>query len=65
LQYESRFFRKAPAQLSPHEAALLAAVLPNPRRMSAGKPSAYVRQRASWIERQMRSLGGPAYLARL
>jgi len=60
-----RFFRKAPAQLSPHEAALLAAVLPNPRRMSAGKPSAYVRQRASWIERQMRSLGGPAYLARL
>jgi monofunctional biosynthetic peptidoglycan transglycosylase len=49
----------------PHEAALLAAVLPNPERMSAGKPSTYVRSRASWIERQMRSLGGPPYLARL
>lgn len=60
-----RYFRKPPAQLGPHEAALLAAVLPNPRLMSAAKPSTYVRQRTSWIERQMRALGGPAYLARL
>jgi len=60
-----RFFRKSPQQLGPHEAALLAAVLPNPLRMSAAKPSAYVKQRASWIERQMRALGGLAYLARL
>jgi len=66
LEAASRsYFRKPAAQLLPHEAALLAAVLPSPERMSAGKPSAYVRSRASWIERQMRSLGGPAYLARL
>jgi monofunctional biosynthetic peptidoglycan transglycosylase len=58
-------FRKPALQLSPHEAALLAAVLPNPLQMSAGKPSAYVRQRAAWIERQMRALGGPHYLAPL
>ena len=36
-----RYFRKPAAQLLPHEAALLAAVLPNPEHMSAGKPSAY------------------------
>jgi monofunctional biosynthetic peptidoglycan transglycosylase len=60
-----KYFRKSAAQLSAHEAALLAAVLPNPRRWSAAKPSSYIRQRASWIERQMRSLGGPAYLGRL
>ena len=59
------YFRKPAAQLGTHEAALLAAVLPNPVRMSAGKPSAYVRQRAAWIERQMRALGGPHYLAQL
>jgi monofunctional biosynthetic peptidoglycan transglycosylase len=59
------YFRKPAAQLGSHEAALLAAVLPNPVSMSAGKPSAYVRRRAAWIERQMRALGGPHYLAQL
>ena len=59
------YFRKGALQLSPHEAALLAAVLPNPIGMSPAKPSAYVRQRATWIERQMRALGGPHYLAQL
>ncbi|MBI2380326.1 MAG: monofunctional biosynthetic peptidoglycan transglycosylase [Gammaproteobacteria bacterium] len=55
-----RFFRKPAARLSPAEAALLAAVLPNPRRFRADAPSAYVRQRQAWILRQMRQLGGPA-----
>jgi len=52
-----RFFNKAPDQLTPREAALLAAVLPSPRRSSATHPSAYVRQRAEWIQTQMRQLG--------
>ncbi len=58
-----RFFDSAPAALDAHEAALLAAVLPNPRRFDAARPSAYVQRRAAWIERQMRQLGGAGYLA--
>jgi monofunctional glycosyltransferase len=57
-----RFFGKRAAALSAHEAALLAAVLPNPVRMHADEPSPYVRERARWIERQMRMLGGADYL---
>jgi monofunctional biosynthetic peptidoglycan transglycosylase len=57
-----RFFAKRASALSAHEAALLAAVLPNPVRMRADDPSPYVRQRARWIQRQMRALGGAGYL---
>lgn len=57
-----RFFGKRASQLSAREAALLAAVLPNPVDMRANRPSSYVRQRARWIERQMWRLGGPAYM---
>jgi len=56
------FFGKPPARLAPAEAALLAAVLPNPARLHARRPSPFVRERAAWIERQMAALGGPAYL---
>lgn len=57
-----RFFGVTPAQLNTRQAALLAAVLPNPRRLHADRPSAYVQRRANWIERQVRQLGGPDYL---
>lgn len=57
-----RFFGKRASQLSAREAALLAAVLPNPAIMRADDPSPYVRQRARWIQRQMRRLGGPGYV---
>ncbi len=56
------FFGKPAARLSPSEGALLAAVLPNPRRFSVRAPSAYVRQRQNWILWQMRALGGRSYL---
>jgi monofunctional biosynthetic peptidoglycan transglycosylase len=56
------FFGKRPGALSPSEAALLAAVLPNPVRFQVRRPSGYVRTRAAWIEEQMALLGGPAYL---
>lgn len=59
------FFGRRPTELQPREAALLAAVLPNPARLHARNPSAYVRGRADWIEEQMRQLGGPAYLRHL
>ena len=57
-----RYFRREPAQLSREQAALLAAVLPNPVRLRADRPSDYVRQRQRWILRQMDQLGGTAYL---
>jgi monofunctional biosynthetic peptidoglycan transglycosylase len=57
-----RFFNKPAALLTAGEAARLAAVLPNPLRYRIDKPSAYVFKRQRWIERQMRQLGGTAYL---
>src|SRR5690606_31924442 len=49
------FFRKSAAQLNAYDAALLAAVLPNPKRLRANSPSNYVRSRQQWIVSQMRS----------
>jgi monofunctional biosynthetic peptidoglycan transglycosylase len=59
-----RFFGHGAAQLSRHEAALLAAVLPDPKDWRAVRPSAFVDARAQHIESQMAHLG-PAYLASL
>jgi monofunctional glycosyltransferase len=59
------YFKKSAAQLTTYEAALLAAVLPNPIRLKAAAPSFYVRSRQSFIVRQMRGLGGTAYLKTL
>jgi len=58
-----RYFGRAPADLDARQAALLAAVLPNPRRLRVDAPSAYVQRRAAWIQRQVRQLGGAAHLA--
>lgn len=57
-----RYFRKGAKSLTSAEAALMAAVLPNPIRLRIDKPSRYVRQRQRWIQNQMRALGGPAYI---
>ena len=57
-----QFFHKSAAQLTAHEAALLATALPNPKKLHPDHPSAYVARHAEWIERQVRQLGGPAYL---
>ncbi len=59
-----RYFDKPAAALTPSEAALLAAVLPNPRTHSVVEPGPHVRRRQAWIERQVAQLGGPAYLDR-
>jgi monofunctional biosynthetic peptidoglycan transglycosylase len=52
------FFHKDAKYLSKGEAALIAAVLPNPLRFSAAKPSGYVSQRQGWIIHQMALWGG-------
>lgn len=57
-----RFWHTPAARLTSGEAALLAAVLPNPLRLHAERPSAYVLERRDWILGQMRGLGGAAYL---
>ncbi len=58
-------FGRRADELTAHQAALVAACLPNPHRLSASRPSAYVRERADTIRREMRRLGGPAFLATL
>ena len=60
-----RFFHKPAARLTTDEATRLAAVLPNPLRYRVDRPSVYVFKRQRWIERQMRQLGGVAYLDQL
>jgi len=60
-----RFWHKPARRLTSADAALLAAVLPNPLRLHADRPSRYVLSRRDWILDQMRMLGGPEYLRAL
>jgi monofunctional glycosyltransferase len=57
-----RYFHKSASRLTRGDAAVLAAVLPNPERYSAAAPSRYVQQRREWILGQMQALGGPEML---
>jgi monofunctional glycosyltransferase len=50
-------FKKPAAKLTRREAALLAAVLPNPIKRKAGKPSKRVNRSADRIQIRMRSMG--------
>jgi monofunctional biosynthetic peptidoglycan transglycosylase len=59
------YFHKPASRLNANEAALLAAVLPNPIRLKAAAPSPYVRSRQAWILGQMRGLGGNEVLEKL
>jgi monofunctional biosynthetic peptidoglycan transglycosylase len=49
-------FKRHANQLSPQQAAQMAAVLPNPTRWSASHPSAYIQRRATRIVRQMHGI---------
>jgi monofunctional biosynthetic peptidoglycan transglycosylase len=53
-----RFFHHSAAKLTRSDAALLAAVLPNPKLFSAAMPSAYIQRRRDEILVQMQALGG-------
>lgn len=50
-------FGKPAARLTRREAALLAAILPAPRQWSAGRPTAYIEQRAGIIAGRIDKLG--------
>ena len=56
------FFGRDADALGPAQSARLAAVLPSPRRYSAARPGPYVQRRTVAIERNMRQIGGAAYL---
>lgn len=50
------YFGKPPASMIDAEAALMAAVLPNPKRLHIDRPSDYVLERQRWILSQMQRL---------
>jgi monofunctional biosynthetic peptidoglycan transglycosylase len=52
-----RFFGKPPSALTKKQAALLAAVLPNPVKFQVSDPSESVKRKALKIEKQMSNLG--------
>ena len=53
-----RFFARPADAINREQAALLAAVLPNPHRYRVESPSSYVLERRDWILQQMTRLGG-------
>lgn len=57
-----RYFHKSAARLTRSDAAVMAAVLPNPQHLLISAPSAYVERRRAWILDQMQALGGPEML---
>jgi monofunctional biosynthetic peptidoglycan transglycosylase len=51
------YFQRGAKKISKSQAALLAAILPNPRVYSATRPTPYIRQRQEWILRNMNYIG--------
>lgn len=50
------FYNRPASKLTRQQAAMIAAVLPNPIRWSPARPTGYIRGRQSWILRQMNNL---------
>lgn len=59
------YFGKSPVDLADDEAALLAAILPSPKRMRIDPPSPYVLERQGWIIEQMQRLRREGWLSSL
>lgn len=57
-----RYFGQSARSLNREQAALIAAILPSPRRYRISDPSPYVSERRDWIVQQMTLLGGTVYL---
>lgn len=52
------YFKRPSAKVTMSQAALIAAILPNPRKWSPTSPSSYIYKRQSWIIVNMNCLGG-------
>ena len=59
------FFDRRSSEIDAGQAALLAAVLPNPKRLDVRDPSSYLRSRQDWILSQMEQLRRSDYLCGL
>ncbi len=59
------YFGRSAKNLDLVDSALIAAILPNPKVMSAVKPSEYVLSRELWIREQVGILGGTSYLKKI
>lgn len=59
------YFNRTPADISNGQAALLAAVLPNPVQLRVSDPSEYVRERQSWILQNMQRLQREGWITRI
>ena len=59
------YFSRSAGQLNREQALRLAAILPNPEKYSATRPTNYLTRRIQWISRQISQLGGAGYLADL
>lgn len=55
-----QYYHEPPSALTRAQAAMIAAVLPNPLRFSVRAPSSYTRRRQKWILGQMNNLYGAA-----
>ncbi|MHA7130583.1 monofunctional biosynthetic peptidoglycan transglycosylase [Algoriphagus namhaensis] len=53
----SSFYKTTPAKLNSSQAAMIAALLPSPRRWNPNRPTPYLVGRQGWIRVQMRNLG--------
>ena len=51
------FYKKSALDLNRYEAAMIATVLPSPRRMNIGAPSGYMTRRAAQVRRMMENVG--------
>lgn len=58
----NKFFKKEPIKLRTGQCAILAAVIPRPKKFRADRPSGYILRRQSQILTQMGFLGGKTYL---
>lgn len=54
-----RYFGKPASRLTAQEAALITAVLPNPRKWSPAQPSSYIRRKAATIQARMNGVALP------
>lgn len=56
------FFAKKVKEINQQDASLMATALPNPKRYQLSQPSAYMRKRSIWVQKQMNNLGGVSIL---
>lgn len=56
------YFDRPASELTAEQAALLATVLPSPLTRDPRRPTTYMRERQSWLLKQMNNLGGIRFL---